>query len=177
MASDPSQIAPEDFQQLNQDIEYIEDHDEHADIAAGDKIIDESLGDEESQSPDADAKAAEAETRASEPTVNSVLHSYLLAVHKRLRQEESQHGKPQCYLRGDFFDRPPHPVFALERSKDTVGLDPTQIYFRKVFVWLPYLLPGHPTTFKCTCSKHLVKNGIDSSKFPSSTDLSLFRFQ
>ncbi|KAJ7875171.1 hypothetical protein B0H14DRAFT_2568940 [Mycena olivaceomarginata] len=153
-----TQIA---FTQLNEQLEYIEEHDEYADIATCDSIIDESLSDDASDNAELNAKAAEPETWSSQPAETPVLHNYLLAVHKRLRQEETVHGKPLCYIPGDFFDRPLHPVFALERSKDTVGLDAGQLYLRNVFVWLPYLLPGHPDKFKCTCGKHLSKNGFN----------------
>lgn len=154
------QISPEVLEQLNGQLNYIEEHDEHADITAGDRLIDESLGDDILDNAASNAEAAEAETRSSQPVENSVLHDQLVAVLQRLQKEEEEHGRPLCYLRGDFYDRPPHPVFALQKSKVTTGLDPCQLYLRKVFVWLPYLLPGCPDRFKCTCGMRLSRNCV-----------------
>lgn len=104
---------------------------------------------------EANETVAEAETRASEARTDSVLQKYFLSVRKRLSAEIKKYGSTVCYRRGDFYDRPPHPVFSLQRS-----LDPTQLYMRDIFVWLPNLLPGHPDRFKCTCGKPLNRNGM-----------------
>ncbi|KAJ7813617.1 hypothetical protein B0H14DRAFT_3149769 [Mycena olivaceomarginata] len=156
-------ISPDEFARLSKQFEYIEEHDEHADIAAGDPLIDESLGDNVPDSAESNAAAAEAETQSSEPAPSSVIHKQLTTIQERLLEEESTHGKPLCYLHGDFFDRPPHPVFTLQKTQNTTGLDPSQLYLRKVFVWLPYLLPGCPDRFKCTCGKPLSKNGFNDN--------------
>ncbi|KAJ7141480.1 hypothetical protein C8R44DRAFT_932126 [Mycena epipterygia] len=156
-------ISAVDFTQLNEQLNYIEENDEHADIAADDRIIDESLVDDIADNSESIGAAAEAETQSSEPADHSVLQKQLVDLAKRLSDEEQEYGKPLCYLRGDFFDRPPHPVFALQTGKDTTGLDPDQLYLRKVFVWLPYLLPGHPDRFKCTCGMQLSKNGFNDN--------------
>ncbi|KAJ7823132.1 hypothetical protein B0H14DRAFT_3146115 [Mycena olivaceomarginata] len=39
------------------------------------------------------------------------------------------------------------------------GGDPTKLYEREVFVWLPHLLPGAPNKFHCPCGMHLSRNG------------------
>ncbi|KAJ7609121.1 hypothetical protein FB45DRAFT_1039279 [Roridomyces roridus] len=93
------------------------------------------------------------------PRVNvDIAEEQLLAVRNRLTKEIEQHGKPLCYLRGDFYDRPPHPVFALNLMQ--TGANPTTLYWRDVFVWLPHLLPGSPANFTCTCGKALSRNGM-----------------
>ncbi|KAJ7790501.1 hypothetical protein B0H14DRAFT_2625938 [Mycena olivaceomarginata] len=155
------QLSREEFAQLNAQLQFVDENDEYGDIASGDQEIDDSLAEATSDNSESDAAAAQAETQSSQPARKSQLHEQLLAVHKRLQREETKHGKPLCYKRGDFFDRPQHPVFfALEQSKDTTGFDPSLLYSRKVFVWLPHLLPGHPDRFKCTCGLGLSKNGF-----------------
>ncbi|KAJ7889507.1 hypothetical protein B0H14DRAFT_3709849 [Mycena olivaceomarginata] len=124
-------ISPDEFARLSEQFEFIEEHDEHADVAAGDQLIDESLGDNIPDSAESNAAAAEAETQSSEPAPSSVIHKQLTAIQERLLEEETTHGKPLCYLR--------------------------------VFVWLPYLLPGCPDRFKCTCGKPLSKNGFNDN--------------
>ncbi|KAJ7656577.1 hypothetical protein B0H17DRAFT_1185905 [Mycena rosella] len=74
-----AEISPNEFLQLNNHLDYIEENDEHADIAAGDRILDESLADEVLESTEANAETAEAETRCSEAHVNTVLHRQLSA--------------------------------------------------------------------------------------------------
>ncbi|KAJ7168288.1 hypothetical protein C8R43DRAFT_945485 [Mycena crocata] len=77
-AADPVLISTGEFMQLNEQLEFITENDEHADIATGDRIIDESLIDDVSDSTDANAEAAEAETRSAQPVQNSALHNYLI---------------------------------------------------------------------------------------------------
>ncbi|KAJ7734018.1 hypothetical protein DFH07DRAFT_944774 [Mycena maculata] len=156
---DPLQISLNAFSELNDQLNYIQDHDEHADIASGDQIIDESLVDDVTDNAESNAQVAEAETRSSQPIKDSIIHKQLVALQQRLMREETQHGAPDCYHRGDFYDRPPHPVFALRDSKTTTGLDPSQLYLRDVFIWLPHLLPGCPDRLKCTRGQPLSKNG------------------
>lgn len=146
--------------QLNQELQFIEENDEFADIAAGDRVIDESLIDEVLDNADTSAEATQAETSSSEAKPFSVLSMQLLHVKERLLHEIATHGRPLCYLRGDFYDRPAHPVFALQHGMETSGLDATKLYWRDVFVWLPYLLPGCPDTFKCQCTKPLKRKGM-----------------
>jgi hypothetical protein len=152
-------VSQQDFEQLNTHLQYIQENDEHADITAGDRVIDESPGDSVSDNAESDAVAAEAETQSSQPAKKSAVHDYLKQVHDQLQREEAKHGKPSCYNRGDVFYRPSHAVFSFQKIKDTTGLDPTVLYSRDVFVWLPHLLPGHPDKFKCKCGLRLSRNG------------------
>ncbi|KAJ7215154.1 hypothetical protein C8J57DRAFT_1732601 [Mycena rebaudengoi] len=100
-------------------------------------------------------------TECSSESRGSILRQKLLSVKKRLLLEIEAHGVPLCYQRGDFYDRPPHPVFAAKLGVLSTGVDPSTLYGCQVFVWLPHLLPGCPETFKCTCGKPLSRNGVD----------------
>ncbi|KAJ7914555.1 hypothetical protein B0H13DRAFT_2270697 [Mycena leptocephala] len=126
-AAHKKKVSQQDFEQLNTHLQYIQENDEHADITAGDRVIDESLGDSVSDNAESDAVAAEAETQSSQPAKKSAVHDYLKQVHDQLQREEAKHGKPSCYNRSDFFYRPSHAVFSLQKIKDTTGLDPTAI--------------------------------------------------
>lgn len=152
-----SHISSREFTQLNEQLDYVQEHDEHGDISVGDNFIDDSIVDHSVDKSNPETLDPEPETV--EPPGNSALHKQLLALQARLMQEEAVHGKPLCYTRGDFFDRPEHPIFALQTHKDKVGLEREPLYWRKVFVWLPHLLPG-PETFKCTCGMPLTRNGV-----------------
>ncbi|KAJ7754699.1 hypothetical protein DFH07DRAFT_959733 [Mycena maculata] len=151
-----SHFSLDDFTQLNQQLNYIDEHDEHGDIAADDQLIDGSLVDEVLDTIESNMATAEAETQASEASTDSTLQKQLLSVRKRLTAEIKKYGTTMCYRRGDFYDRPPHPVFALQRSSE-----PTPLYSRDIFVWLSFLLPGRPDSFQCTCGKPLNRNGFN----------------
>lgn len=153
-------VSQQEFEQLNTHLQYADENGEYADISAGDRVIDESIAASIADNAESNAAAAEAETQSSQPAKNSAVHNYLKQVHEQLQREEATHGKPLCYKRGDFFYRPPHAVFSLQKIKDTTGLDPSVLYARDVFVWLPHLLPGHPDQFKCTCGLGLSRNGV-----------------
>jgi hypothetical protein len=147
------QFTALDHARLNEEIEYIDENDEHADIATGDHIIDDSLAGNSPESTEDTMDTAEAEIPDDE---NSVLSKQLKAAKDRISQEIKLHKQPLCYERGDFFDRPPHPVFALKAGP----IDPSALYHRKIFVWLPHLLPGCPSRFKCTCGMPLSRKGL-----------------
>ncbi|KAJ6449147.1 hypothetical protein C8R47DRAFT_1265583 [Mycena vitilis] len=140
-------ISSREFSQLSNDLDYIQENDEHADIAAGDRVIDDSLVDDVLENLEEKPGQVEAETRASEAVKDSVLHKHLKFVKDTIVGEESSSGKIGCYSRGDFFMRSSHPVFALRDAKDT-GLKPDSLYEHDVFVWVPDQLPGHPDSFK-----------------------------
>ncbi|KAK7002064.1 hypothetical protein R3P38DRAFT_2356625, partial [Favolaschia claudopus] len=152
-------LAAGQWKQLNSELQFIAEHDEHADIAAGDRQIDDSLIDEALDYLQPDGNGAESESDAAETGTDSEIHKQLVAVKARLDNEIKTHQMPLCYVRGDFFDRPPHPVFALHNSMKGTGLNPRDLYLRDVFVWLPYLLPGCPKRFICTCGAALSRNG------------------
>ncbi|KAJ7850810.1 hypothetical protein B0H14DRAFT_2581803 [Mycena olivaceomarginata] len=130
-AATAHRILPNDWAQLNSDLNFLANNDEHADIAAGNTVIDESLVNEALDSMEPSSEALVAETQAAEVVDKSELHKQLVLMKQEIDQEIDSHGQPLCYLRGDFFHRPRHPVFALHNSVIT-GLDPTQLYLRRV---------------------------------------------
>ncbi|KAJ6557976.1 hypothetical protein B0H19DRAFT_1291330 [Mycena capillaripes] len=95
-----SHISLGNFTQLNDQLDYIEEHDEHGDIATGDQLINNSLVDEVLDTVEANEAAAEAETHTSEAQTDSALHKHLLSVQKRLSAEIQKYGSPLCYRRG-----------------------------------------------------------------------------
>ncbi|KAJ7787841.1 hypothetical protein B0H14DRAFT_2628984 [Mycena olivaceomarginata] len=130
-AATAHRILPNDWAQLNSDLNFLANNDEHADIAAGNTVIDESLVNEALDSMEPSSEALVAETQAAEVVDKSELHKQLVLMKQEIDQEIDSHGQPLCYLRGDFFHRPRHPVFALHNSVIT-GLDPTQLYLCRV---------------------------------------------
>ncbi|KAJ7772000.1 hypothetical protein DFH07DRAFT_937710 [Mycena maculata] len=161
--TDPSNqpdVSVAEFSQITEQLEYIDENDEHADIASGDRVINDSLINDVLDTTETNVATAEAETRSSEAKKDSVLQKQFTSLRDRLSTEIKQYGSPLCYRRGDFYDRAPHPVFALHRGTGSQGgLDPTELYARDVFIWIPNLLPGAPNRFKCTCGKPLGRHG------------------
>ncbi|KAK6985101.1 hypothetical protein R3P38DRAFT_3450499 [Favolaschia claudopus] len=161
-STDPSTgIAAGHWRQLNSEFEFITENDEHADITAGDCNIDESLINEALDHIRSDAGGAEAGIGADETVVDSEIQKQLVKLKARLDREIKVHNMPLCYVQGSFYDRPPHPVFALHNGMKGDGLDPRDLYLRDVFIWLPYLLPGSPERFICTCGGALSRNGFN----------------
>ena len=150
-----TRIPADAFAQINQQFNYITENDEHADIATGDTIIDESLVDEVMDS----IQMADAEINSSEAVKDSVLQKQLTSAKDRIIEEIEEHGMPKCYHRGDLFDRPPSAIFALQFGMKKSSLDPAMLYERDVCVWIPHLLPGHPDKFNCACGNYLSRNG------------------
>ncbi|KAF8170859.1 hypothetical protein K438DRAFT_203349 [Mycena galopus ATCC 62051] len=147
-------ISEGDLVQLNEELAYIEENNEHADIDAGDRLIDERLVEDFPENDEENLDAEEAAFSDEESVISKQFH----ATKTRIADESKALGQPLCYQWGDFYDRPPHPVFALGR-----GLDLTTVYHCKIFVWLPNFLPGHPDRFKCTCGKPLSRKGFNDN--------------
>ena len=96
-------------------------------------------------------------------SVSGIVALYLSSVKEKLQHELDSHGRPVCYENNIFWMLPPDPFFALCKSQSsTAGLDPSSLYYPKVFVWLPESLIGrgvitcwyyqdksHPMTIKC----------------------------
>ncbi|KAF5384667.1 hypothetical protein D9757_006187 [Collybiopsis confluens] len=157
-----SHLTAAEYTHLSSEINFIQNHDEHADIASGFQDTQEGLADETLESPDNFASAAQREAQSSEPIVNSALQQYLVATLERLGKQIKKHGQPDCYRRGDFIIRPKHAIFILHDAART-GLASDYLCHRDIFVWLPALLPGAPEAFKCTCGKRLSKNGYNDN--------------
>jgi hypothetical protein len=111
--------------------------------------------------PQDDAAAAEMETQETEAVMDSAIQRYLKTVRESIQNEIKKHMRPNCYIRGDFFHRKRHAVFALCDDSAT-GFNVDSLCARDVFVWLPLLLPGAPDFFKCTCGERLIKHGMVS---------------
>ena len=146
------------YTQLQDELAFIRDHDEHADIATGTHHIDDSLSDEILELTEDAAAAAELETESSEVQTESAIHQHLHAALRDIKKQIDLHGQPDCYRRGDFFHRTKHTVFILHDAALN-GLQPDRLCARDIFVWLPPFLPGAPDYFKCTCGSHLTKHG------------------
>ncbi|KAF9020333.1 hypothetical protein BDZ89DRAFT_1116416 [Hymenopellis radicata] len=164
LQNDSSSVSIAELSRLNAELAFVQEHDVHGDIASGLSQIDDSLADELLADRDSDASnatAAQIETEASEPAAETVLEQYLNAFKRRIVKEIKKHGKPQCYADGQLFDRPPHPIFALDKA-GAVDFSPDPLYHRDILVWLPHLLPHCPAVFKCTCGKTLSKHGYQN---------------
>lgn len=158
----PSCLSADTFNHIQEDITFVEDHDEHADIATGDKVIDDSLLDDDAlldPSTEDIAEAAAAETSNSEIHDQSVLHSYLQNFKKMIMNEIRNDDQPRCYKDGQLYVRPRNPIFAL-RDAQAVDYIPDELYHLDIFVWLPEHLPGRPDIFTCVCGRSLTKNGM-----------------
>ena len=153
-----STITVPEYNQLEQDLAYINGHDEFSDVASGNGIVEDSLSNEILEPTSDPATDAEAESQASEAREQSSIHRHLSAALKQIKKEIKAHGWPESYHRGDFFYRPKHAVFALHDAAVT-GLQPDHLCARDIFLWLPTCLPGAPDSFKCTCGNCLSKNG------------------
>lgn len=148
------------YSQLQEELAFLQEHDEHGDIATGTHSIDDGLSDEIIDMSEDTAAAAEAESEESEVQTESSIHQYLHSVYRDIKKQIDLHCQPNCYQRGDFFYWMKHPVFTLH-DVALNGLQPDRLCARDVFIWLPACLPGAPQFFRCTCSGnvHLKKNG------------------
>jgi hypothetical protein len=157
---DPSNLTARQYSHLKEQLSFVREHDEHADIASGTAHCDESLAAEILAAVDSEdsAAAAQEETSNSEPQVHSVLQQHLSAVLHDIRKQIKNHGRPDCYRYNSFVIQAKHPVWVLHDAAID-GLKPDRLYHRDVFVWLPALLPGAPDWFKCVCGRRLNKNG------------------
>ncbi|KAJ7707928.1 hypothetical protein B0H16DRAFT_1824162 [Mycena metata] len=157
-------ISPAEFEKLTEQLQFIDENDEYGDIASGDKVINDSLVDAILEASGTNPTAMETDSGTAEAENDSVLQKQFIDLKAKLTREITEYGSPLCYLRGDFYDRPPHPVFAIHRSTaSNTGLDPAHLYARDVFIWIPSLLPGAPERFKCDCGKPLSRNGFNDN--------------
>ena len=159
---EPQPAAPTitvlEYDQLERNLAYINDHDEFSDVVSGNGVVEDSLSNEILEPTSESATNAQAESQASEAREQSSIHRHLSAALKQIKKEIKAHGLPGPYHRGDFFYRSKHAVFALHDAAVT-GLQPDHLCARDVFLWLPACLPGAPDSFRCTCGGRLSKNG------------------
>ncbi|KAJ3818004.1 hypothetical protein F5880DRAFT_1617760 [Lentinula raphanica] len=152
-----SHLSSESFARIHDDLKFIHDHDEHADIATKADTIDDSLVDDILQSNQDISSTALNESQDSEVLEHSCHQQQLQSALHQIQKEIETHGQPNCYSRGDFFFRSKHPIFALHDAK-LAGLQPDRLCHRDIFIWLPSYLPGAPDHFTCTCGLRLSKN-------------------
>lgn len=148
-----SHLTATEYAQLTDQINFVENHDEHADIASGSHVIDESIADEILDLPEELPSADNSEAQQ-----DSAICQYLSSTLHEIKKQISKHKRPDCYSQGDFYIRPKHPVFALHDAA-VGGFRPDHLCHRDIFVWLPAYLPCAPRVFKCMCNKALSKNG------------------
>lgn len=153
----PTITVPE-YDQLEQDLKYINNNDEFSDVISGSGVVDDSLSNKILEPTSEPAIDAQAESQASEAREQSSIHRHLSAALKQIKKEIKAHGWPESYRRGDFFYRFKHAVFVLHDAAKT-GLQLDHLCAHDIFLWLPACLPGAPDSFKCTCGGHLSKNG------------------
>ncbi|CAK5273589.1 unnamed protein product [Mycena citricolor] len=162
-------LTEADCLRLQEALEFVKENDEHADILARrEQDIDESLVNkivERDVRMDEDTLLEE--TKASEAAHDSVHGRHLEELLTRVRNKIRVHKMPSCYKNGQLYDRPPHPIFTLHRQGThgcSGGLNPSPLYLRKTFIWLPMYLPGHPEKFICTCGRLLSSNAYLSTR-------------
>jgi len=154
----PTVISPDDLATIFADFAFLEENDEHADIASGDRFIDTSLSDDEAADHPIGSNADTTEEESVELKPNSFINKYLERLQTTVIEEIRLHGEPLCYRNGDFVIRTPHPFFAL-RNANATGYGPEVLYRRDVFVWFPDLLTPQ-TRLRCECGMRLSKNGM-----------------
>ncbi|KAJ7196492.1 hypothetical protein GGX14DRAFT_672632 [Mycena pura] len=145
-------------QQLRDELTFISENDEHADIARGDVTVDDSLINDVLGTVEPEDVAGE--ESASAPPLDSSTMRYLRNLKERLLAEIEKYGEPLCYRRGDLYERAPHSIFALKTSFARTaanGHPEDLLYARDVCVWFPHLLPGAPDSFKCFSDKPIAR--------------------
>jgi hypothetical protein len=147
------------LERLVKEVNEVMDNDEFADVRIEEgRIIDESITENNEDSIESNATAAEKETRECEVQKRSLIHQYLLDFRSKIEREIEKSGRPQCYADGQFLVHPPHPVFALHRAART-SFCPDPLCLCPIFVWLPEHLPHRPDNYKCACGGRLTLNG------------------
>ena len=121
-----------DYDQLEQDLAYINDHDEFSDVVSGNGVVEDSLSNEILEPTSEPMTDAQAESQASEAWEQSSIHQHLSAALKQIKKEIKAHSWPESYRRGLLY-RFKHAVFALHDAAIT-GLQPDHLCARNVFL-------------------------------------------
>ncbi|KAJ6502069.1 hypothetical protein C8R45DRAFT_608315 [Mycena sanguinolenta] len=133
-------------------------------LDSGEKIFDESLGDQdegEEEDDSTDPDIAQRETEANEAKILSENHQWLKTTLDQIVKDTNGRLKmPRCYKDGQLWVRPIDPIFALKRAAVT-GFRPNRLYLLPIFIWLPHFLPGRPDSYKCECGARLILNGYN----------------
>jgi len=86
-----------------------------------------------------------------DPQVKGIIQTYLASVKENLVKEIRNQKMPNCYKARTFWISPPDHFFALKKSQESSdGLNPTSLYYPKIFVWLPEFLDDSIIT----CQNH-----------------------
>jgi len=81
------------------------------------------------------------------PQVKGIIEAYLASVKEKLVKEIASYKMPSCYTAKTFWISPPDHFFALKKSQESSdGLNPTSLYYPKIFVWLPEYLDKNSIT-------------------------------
>ena len=77
---------------------------------------------------------------------STALKTYFEGLQERFKNDVKEKGMPAEYSRGTFWIDPPAPFFAFE-NQDVV--DPTKLYYPRVFLWHPRLLLPKEKKLRC----------------------------
>ncbi|KAK7448772.1 hypothetical protein VKT23_013503 [Stygiomarasmius scandens] len=133
---------------------------DESEAGTGDAEIDESLINEIQDDIDKDMKMAEQENDEMADKSDSILRQYLSLVLQKIRKNTDAHQHPDCYKQGTFWIYPKDAPFYLHES-EIQGINPSGLYHLPVFVWLPDMLPGAPSSLKCPNGHDLIRNGYN----------------
>jgi len=123
----PTTISPDDLATILTAFSFLEENDEHADIASGDRLINTSLFDDEAADHPIGSNADVTEEESVELKPNSFINKYLESLQTTIIEEIRLHGELLCYQNGDFVICTPHPSIALWNANAT-GYGPEVLY-------------------------------------------------
>jgi len=103
-------ITVPEYAQLKWDLAYINEHDEFADVASGNSVVEDSLLNEILEPTSKPVTNVQAEFQASEAQEQSSIHWHLSAALKQIKKEINAHSWPESSCQRDFFYHPKHPV-------------------------------------------------------------------
>ena len=92
-----STITVPEYNQLEQDLAYINGHDEFSDVASGNGIVEDSLSNEILEPTSDPTTDAEAESQASEAREQFSIYRHLSTALKQIKKEIKAHGWPESY--------------------------------------------------------------------------------
>lgn len=174
-SGNPSDLSNDQMVQLLEEMLYTSENEEQNN---GNGIVDDSLfedDDDENVEGQGESVITTDMGGVGSDEINDeaggVMFEYLKSLIEKIKKEIIEAGQPLCYKNGTFWHRRRDAVFALEASRMTSsGINPRELYFRDVFVWLlglPTRLPGEPEVLYCpTCQKerrqrhHLIRKGF-----------------
>src|SRR4051794_23459862 len=89
----------------------------------------------------ADAALSPEQLNEGSTAPTGVVMMYLTSVREQLIGQMDGNTWPKIYLQGQFWLHPPDPFFAMYKAANSSGgLNPDQLYYPSIFLWLPHLL-------------------------------------